>query len=63
MFWSRGDNSMQLLNLLQLHHDWQLLYYIKAASVAEYPFCFAEKEKTILTFIQQFYKVLVEQIY
>ena len=30
---------------------------------AEYPFCFEEKEKGILTCIQQFYKVLVEQIY
>ena len=32
-------------------------------SVVEYPFCFEEKEKGMLTFIQHFYKVLVEQIY
>jgi hypothetical protein len=31
--------------------------------VAEYQLCFEEKEKGILTFIQHFYKVLVEQIY
>ena len=32
-------------------------------SVAEYQLCFEENEKGILTFIQHFYKVLVEQIY
>ena len=44
-------------------HQGSISFITFICLVAEYPFCFAEKEKGILTFIQQFYKVLVEQIY